>query len=107
MLKTVEGVFRDGKIELLEPAPQQQDGRVMVTFLPATAAPEQPVVVAFDTGPGNLLIDEAARLLSSGARSYDLVGRLNGVHTANALIYTRPGAGKRVADYYASLERES
>jgi len=27
-----------------------------------------------------------------GARSYDLVGRLNGVHTANALVYTRPGA---------------
>jgi hydrophobe/amphiphile efflux-1 (HAE1) family protein len=27
-----------------------------------------------------------------GARSYDLIGRLNGTHTANALIYTRPGA---------------
>ena len=27
-----------------------------------------------------------------GSRSYDLIGRLNGTHTANALIYTRPGA---------------
>jgi len=27
-----------------------------------------------------------------GARSYDLIGRLNGTHTAFALIYTRPGA---------------
>jgi multidrug efflux pump len=27
-----------------------------------------------------------------GARSYDLIGRLNGEHTAFALLYTRPGA---------------
>jgi hypothetical protein len=34
MLKTVEGVCRDGKIELLEPAPQNE-ARVLVIFLPA------------------------------------------------------------------------
>jgi anhydro-N-acetylmuramic acid kinase len=55
-------------------AAQNIGGIANVTFLPATGGPEQPVVVAFDTGPGNLLIDEAARLLSSGARSYDLDG---------------------------------
>jgi hypothetical protein len=33
MLKSVEGIFRDGKIELLEPPPQTGDGRVLVTFL--------------------------------------------------------------------------
>ncbi len=33
MLKSVEGVYRDGKIELLEPAPDDAAGRVIVTFL--------------------------------------------------------------------------
>ncbi|MDB5321374.1 MAG: hypothetical protein JWN40_3005 [Phycisphaerales bacterium] len=37
MLKSVEGVFRNGKVELLEPAPQADDARVLVTFLPALA----------------------------------------------------------------------
>jgi hypothetical protein len=35
MLKSVEGVFRNGKIELLEPVPQAEETRVVVTFLPA------------------------------------------------------------------------
>ncbi len=34
MLKSVEGVYRDGKVELLEPAPEGTLGRVIVTFLP-------------------------------------------------------------------------
>ena len=33
MLKSVEGVFRDGKIELLELPPSNAQGRVIVTFL--------------------------------------------------------------------------
>ena len=33
MLKSLEGVYRDGKIELLEPAPAGAEGRVIVTFL--------------------------------------------------------------------------
>jgi hypothetical protein len=33
MLKSVEGVYRDGKVELLEPAPTNATGRVIVTFL--------------------------------------------------------------------------
>jgi hypothetical protein len=37
MLKSIEGVFRDGKIELLEPAPQTEAARVLVTFLPPRA----------------------------------------------------------------------
>jgi anhydro-N-acetylmuramic acid kinase len=57
-------------------AVQNIGGIANVTYLPPHAAPgrEQPVIVAFDSGPGNLLIDEAARLLSSGARRYDLDG---------------------------------
>jgi hypothetical protein len=37
MLKSVEGIYRDGKIELLEPAPEGAAARVIVTFLPGTA----------------------------------------------------------------------
>jgi hypothetical protein len=33
MLKSVEGVFREGKVELLEPAPEGAAGRVIVTFI--------------------------------------------------------------------------
>jgi len=34
MLKSIQGVFRDGKVELLEPAPQTIESRVVITFLP-------------------------------------------------------------------------
>ncbi len=33
MLKSVQGVFRDGRVELTEPAPQGAEGPVLVTFL--------------------------------------------------------------------------
>ncbi len=33
MLKTVEGIYREGKIELLEPVPEGATGRVIVTFI--------------------------------------------------------------------------
>ena len=35
MLKSVEGVYRAGKVELLEPAPADAEGRVIITFLAA------------------------------------------------------------------------
>ena len=35
MVKSIEGVFRNGKVELLEPPPQTEESRVLVTFLPA------------------------------------------------------------------------
>jgi hypothetical protein len=37
MLKSVEGIFRNGKVELLEPPPQAHEARVLVTFLSASA----------------------------------------------------------------------
>ncbi|MBU4273532.1 MAG: hypothetical protein KKE86_07480 [Planctomycetes bacterium] len=39
MLKSIEGVYRDGKVELLEPPPTGVAGRVIVTFVssPGTA----------------------------------------------------------------------
>ena len=33
MLKSVEGVFREGKVELLEPPPDLKETRVIITFL--------------------------------------------------------------------------
>jgi hypothetical protein len=36
MLKAIEGIFRNGKVELLEPPPQAEESRVLVTFLPKT-----------------------------------------------------------------------
>jgi hypothetical protein len=35
MLKSVEGIYRNGKIELLELPDELDDSRVIVTFLPA------------------------------------------------------------------------
>ena len=36
MLTSVEGGYRDGKVELLEPPPPNAAGRVLVTFLSPT-----------------------------------------------------------------------
>lgn len=33
MHQSVEGIYRDGKVELLEPAPTEAAGRVIITFL--------------------------------------------------------------------------
>ncbi len=40
MIQTVEGVFRNGKVELLEEPENVQESRVIVTFLPAATGPE-------------------------------------------------------------------
>ncbi len=34
MLKSIEGIFRNGMIGLLEPPPQEVESRMVVTFLP-------------------------------------------------------------------------
>jgi hypothetical protein len=33
MVRSIEGVYRDGKVELLEPAPVGAEGRVIVTLV--------------------------------------------------------------------------
>ena len=33
MVKSVEGVYRNGKVELVEPLPEAEGSRVIVTFL--------------------------------------------------------------------------
>ena len=47
-----------------------------VTWLPAGATVEE--VVAFDTGPGNILIDALVTVLSNGEQTYDRDGLLAG-----------------------------
>jgi anhydro-N-acetylmuramic acid kinase len=47
-------------------------GIANLTVLPAGVGPDR--VVAFDTGPGNILIDGAVRHFSRGARTYDRDG---------------------------------
>lgn len=46
MYKSVEGVFRDGRVELLEPPPDSARTRVIVTFLPSGTAGQHEVDLA-------------------------------------------------------------
>lgn len=52
-----------------------------VTYLAPGAPP-----LAFDTGPGNVLIDEAVRQLSGGAASFDRDGRMAAAGTVDATL---------------------
>ncbi|MFO7173091.1 MAG: anhydro-N-acetylmuramic acid kinase [Bacillota bacterium] len=58
----------------LNRAVQNIGGIGNVTYLPAGGGLEQ--VVAFDTGPGNMLIDGVVTLLTRGRQTYDADGRL-------------------------------
>ena len=49
-------------------------GIANVTIIPPAAAPED--VVAFDTGPGNMVIDALAREYTRGAQNYDRDGAI-------------------------------
>ncbi|MCX7925655.1 MAG: anhydro-N-acetylmuramic acid kinase [Fimbriimonadales bacterium] len=48
-------------------------GMANITILPAGGSPD--TVLAFDTGPGNALIDAAVRLLTQGKHTYDKDGK--------------------------------
>ena len=54
---------------------QNIGGIANLTYLPAGASPED--VVAFDTGPGNMVIDGAIRHYSGGTLSFDEGGHLS------------------------------
>jgi anhydro-N-acetylmuramic acid kinase len=49
-------------------------GIANITVIPAAAKPEE--VIAFDTGPGNMVIDALAREYTGGKRNYDRGGRI-------------------------------
>lgn len=69
-------------------AAQNIGGIANVTFLPPSGNPDvQEDLIAFDTGPGNALIDEAARLATHGEWDYDHNGELAGQgHTDDSLL---------------------
>ena len=56
-------------------------GIANVTAIPPGAAPEQ--VVAFDTGPGNMLIDALVSQFSRGVQRYDKDGKMAASGTVN------------------------
>lgn len=64
---------------------QNLGGIANLTYLPPTFAPEQ--VVAFDTGPGNCLIDEAAARLTGAA--VDEGGRLAAAGSVDEALLAR------------------
>jgi anhydro-N-acetylmuramic acid kinase len=49
-------------------------GIANLTAIPAAASPNQ--IIAFDTGPGNMVIDAAVSILTRGKQTYDRDGRL-------------------------------
>lgn len=66
---------------------QNIGGIANVTVLPAGGALSE--VFAFDTGPGNMLIDAVAALASGGALRYDEDGRLARAGTVDASLLAR------------------
>lgn len=62
-------------------AHQNIGGMGNVTYIPATGAP-----LAFDTGPGNVLIDEAVRLLTRGAEQFDRDGLMAARGTVDEVL---------------------
>ena len=63
-------------------AAQNIGGIANVTYLPPVGADEK--AFAFDTGPGNMLIDDAARRATDGAWTYDRDGTLAARGTVDA-----------------------
>lgn len=55
-------------------AVQNIGGIANVTYLPANCQPEN--IIAFDTGPGNMIIDRIANIISKGRLNYDKDGKI-------------------------------
>jgi anhydro-N-acetylmuramic acid kinase len=74
-------LFRNKKIIR---AVQNIGGIANVTYLPANCRLQD--VIAFDTGPGNMVIDELIRRISNGKRKYDREGRFARKGTVNKTL---------------------
>ncbi len=66
MLNSVEGVYRDGKVELIEPPPEGAAGRVIVTFV--SSAP--PAVELSERGVSKEQAADLRRRLSTFAEDW-------------------------------------
>lgn len=64
-------LFADKKINR---AIQNIGGVANVTYLPASSSPDK--IIAFDTGPGNMIIDGLMNLITSGKKTFDRNGAL-------------------------------
>jgi anhydro-N-acetylmuramic acid kinase len=62
------------KHKRLTRAVQNIGGIANVTFLPAGYTQDD--IIAFDTGPGNMVIDGIIRLISGGGKNYDTGGKM-------------------------------
>ena len=58
-----------------------------VTYIPPKASWEE--VIAFDTGPGNMIIDELAWIATNGRQAYDVDGMLGASGTVHAELLER------------------
>jgi len=68
-------------------AAQNIGGIANITYLPPSGKSNmQKDVIAFDTGPGNMLIDEAARLATNGEWNYDHDGILAARGNVNGFL---------------------
>ncbi|WP_414853591.1 anhydro-N-acetylmuramic acid kinase [Brevibacillus sp. IT-7CA2] len=63
---------------------QNIGGIANVTLLPASAAIDQ--VVAFDTGPGNMIMDQIVQLMTNGQMRYDEGGKLAAGGTISSVL---------------------
>ncbi len=68
-----------GRVGCAHRSPRNGNGRQMV----GTAHPTSNDVLAFDTGPGNMVIDGIMRLITKGKRSYDRGGAMAAKGTAD------------------------
>jgi hypothetical protein len=66
MHKAIEGIFRNGKVELLEVPPQTEESRVLVTFLPTP-----PKIDLADRGIGQAEASELRAKLASFVEDWD------------------------------------
>ena len=62
-------------------------GIANITVLPKNARPEQ--VIAFDTGPGNMVIDQLVTLLSQGRETFDRNGRIAAENDCNHALLNK------------------
>ena len=66
---------------------QNIGGIANVTFLPAACRHAD--IIAFDTGPGNMVIDRVVSLVTAGSQQYDRKGRLAAQGTVDTTLLKR------------------